>query len=885
MTEPRKRRRWPRILLGVLAALVVLVVVAVLALDRILLSQVRKQTDALSRDLGRPVAVEDVKTKLLGGLGVKVAGVSIGAGPGEDVPLLQLNRAEVEADLLTAVLSGGKDVVVREAVVEGLRVNVVKLPDGTTNVERVSKALEERSAREQQGKAPQEPGGEPAKPADLSRIRVDRAAVENARIAFLDRTVAGAKELAVDDLDVEVKDLRAGRPLEVVLKAAVLAKQQNLELRMKAAPLPASLQPTPEAVTLKVQPIDLDPLAPFLPAAAGFRGGRFAADLTVALGAAVPGGQGKTRVQGGFQATQLAFAGQEGGKKLDASLAADLEADAEKGDLSIGKLDLAVGPVSVTGKGRASGLKGEAPRVEGLELVAHGLDLAALQAYYPPLRKQLGGAVVAGPIGLTVVGSGTGAAQRLELRVDLGPVRLLVPQQLEKAAGAPAALVAHADAAQGGERVRFDAALDLGGVDLRPGGTVAKKPGDPLSVKLAGSYAAKGGATDVDLSTVDVNLLGDRLAGRAKVALGGTPAKPTTRFDADLSGDRLDLDRVLVPTPKEKEKAKGAPGEASKPLDPKAFAGLSGVARMKLAAFKMQGVTATDVVVTMTVEEDTVTFDEARLLAFGGAVSAKGTQLRLAHPEAPFKVVASLKGVEGSQVLGLLSSHKVLGGTLDAAIELGGTGMKVGDLAKSVTGALQGNLRGGSFYGKDLIASVAQPIAGKLPFAASRIPEGGSTPLGKELPFAFKIADGVARLEKALRVDTGQGSLSLDGGVKLDGTLEMPATLALAPELVAKLTGGRAKPKEAIPVAFRLAGPAWSPRLEGLSIDGAVQAIAKEAAAGALGKALGVQGGSVDEVTAKKRAEAEAKAKSEADAARKKVEDEARKRLKGLFGK
>jgi AsmA protein len=128
--------------------------------------------------------------------------------------------------------------------------------------------------------------------------------------------------------------------------------------------------------------------------------------------------------------------------------------------------------------------------------------------------------------------------------------------------------------------------------------------------------------------------------------------------------------------------------------------------------------------------------------------------------------------------------------------------------------------------------------------------------------------------------------LSLDGGVRLDGMLEMPATLALAPELVARLTGGRAKPTAPLPVTFRLGGPAWSPRVEGLALDAAVKAIVNQAAAGALGRAVGVEGaGSVEDVAAKKRAEAEARAKDEAERAKKKVEDEAKKRLKGLFGR
>ena len=96
----------------------------------------------------------------------------------------------------------------------------------------------------------------------------------------------------------------------------------------------------------------------------------------------------------------------------------------------------------------------------------------------------------------------------------------------------------------------------------------------------------------------------------------------------------------------------------------------------------------------------------------------------------------------------------------------------------------------------------------------------------------------------------------------------MPATFSLAPELVAKITGGRAKPKEPIPVEFRLAGPAWKPRVEALALDAAVKSIVQQAAAGALGKAVGAEGASVGEVAQKKQAEAEAKARRRRTASR-----------------
>lgn len=877
---PARSRRWPKVL-AVAAVLVVAVVLAgLLLLDRILLAQVRKQTDTLSQRLGRPVTVESVKTKLLGGVGVRVGGVSVGAGEGEDRPLATLDRAEVEVNLLGALLSGGKRVTVREAVVDGLRVNVIRFPDGTTSVERVAKRLEETAAKEPAAQAPE---GE-AKPADLSAVRVDRAAVENARIAFLDRSVKGAEELYVDDLDVEVRDLRAGQPLEVVLKAAVLAKAQNLELRVKAAPLPPTLVPTPEQLTLKVQPIDLGPLAPFVPGEAGFRGGRFQADLEVALGAAVPGGSGRTTVKGGFRADQLAFAGQEGGKKLDASLDADLDADAEKGDLRIGKLELTAGPVGLTGHGAATGLRGDAPRVEGLEIVSRGLDLAELTAYYPPLRKQLGDNVVAGPIGLSLKGSGGQAAQSLELRVDLGPVRLAIPRQLAKAAGAPMALVARADLAQQGGLVRFDATADLAGVDLRPGGSVAKKPGDPMSARAAGTYRKAGAEQQVELTRLDLDLLGDALAGKAKVALGGTKERPTTRFDAELSGQKLDLDRLLIPAP---EPAPAPPkgAEASKPLDPKTFAGLSGTASVRLGLLRMKQQDLRDVVLKVKVVEDAVTLEEARLVAFGGNVSAAGTAVKLAHPEEPFKIDVNMKGVEGEQMLALFSKRKVIGGKLDAALQLTGKGTSLDPIKQSATGSLTGDLRDGAFFGKDLVAAVAAPIASKLPFAGGRVTEGGSTSLGKQLGFAFQIANGVAKLTKPIKVQTGDNALSFDGGVRLDGTLQMPTTLELGPEVIAKITGGRAKMSAPIPVTFNLAGPAWSPRLDGLSLDGAVQAIAKQAATSAAGKLLGDKAGAAGADLEKQKAAAEQKARDEAQKRKQQLEEEARKKLKGLFGR
>ncbi len=865
-------RRWPKVLGIIVAVVVVVVAVGVLALDRILLSVGRKEAATLSQELSRPISLQGISTKLWGGLGVKVTGVSIGPGPGEGVQLLDLPRAEVSVGVFRALFSGGKEILVHQAVIHGLKVNVEKLADGSTNLEHLAKQLQERSARQAKPEGAQPPAQQPAaQPSRPPALEVGRAAIEDARFAFLDRTVPGAKELFVDHFDAEVRDLAVGKPLELVVKAAVLAESQNLELRVKAAPLPPSLVPVPEEVTLKVQPIDLTPLAPFLPRSVGLQGGRFQADLQAALGAAVPGGTGETKVLGGFKATQLAFAGQAGGKRLDASLDANLTADPRAGDLNLQKLELVIGPAALSGHGKASGLLGASPKVEGLEITSRGLDPAVLTEYYPPLRKQMGGAVVAGPVGLSIRGQGSAQAQRIDVRVDLTPVRLEVPHQLDKAAGAPMVLAAGADAAQGGGRIRFDGNLDLAGVDLRPGGTVAKKPGDPLSVKVAGAYQKAGNGLEVAISQLVVNLLGDPLNGKGNVKLAGAGKSRTTRFDAELTGDRLDLDRLLLPTPPGAKKPKAEKPAPSQPSS--AFAGLSGEARLKLGLLRVKSTDARNVLATVKVQEDTITLEQAQLQAFGGTVNAAGTLVRLAHPNEPFKVVTKVKGIEAAQALGLFTQQKVLSGGLNADLELNGPGLGRTDLLKALSGVIEGDIKDGAFHGKDLMASVAAPLAGKLPFA-KKVAEGGSTSLGKDLPFSIKIADGVAQLTKPIKIDTGQGQLELAGGVGLDGRLQMPATANLAPELIARITGGKVKPSGPVPLTFKLAGAATSPRIDGLSVDAAAKSLASQAVTGGIGKALGLGQG---------RDQAGTEGKQESP--KKQLENEAAKKLKGLFGK
>ncbi|PTL84892.1 AsmA family protein [Vitiosangium sp. GDMCC 1.1324] len=897
-----KKKRWPYVVGGIVLFLVIVVAVALWRLDAFLLQRARTEAAQLSQTLGRPVEIGGVSTQLIPHVGAEVENVVVGAAEGEQVPLAELKRVDVAVALWPALTSRGKDIQVQNVEVSGLTVNVVRLPDGTTNVTRLQEKLAQQQPKEEEPPAEQKP------PTDLSAVRVDRAALTDATIRFIDRSQAQARELAISDLDVEVKDLRAGKPLEVVLHAAVLAQQQNFHLTVQTAPLPASLTPVPERVVLKSEPIDLTPLGPFLGPEVGLQAGTLRADWTMDLGAAVPGGVGPTKLQGGLRAQGLRFTGAEGGKALDVVLDTDVTGDMKTGDLSLQKLLLELGPARLTGKGQVKGLLTETPSVQDFELVGQNLDPAALAAYYPPLRKSLA-QQVSGPIGLVVRGGGTQQAQALTADVDLTPVRLRIPEQLAKEAGTPMRLTARlTGAAASGGPLRFDAKADLAGVDMRPGLLLDKRPGQTFTVDTAGTYqpASAKAPLKVDLSRLNVALLDSTMSGTASVALAGQGAKKTTAFSLALKSPRLNVDELLM-TDEEIAAVTGSPPQKEKPQkeepnNPNRFNGMRGDMLFEIGALRMNEMDLSNMVAELKMVDDLVTVERFTTGVYGGTVSAGGSSVRLG-PESsqrPFELKAEVRGMDVAQALSKRVPRKVLEGKFDGQMNLSGVGYETKSLQERLAGAIQGNLLGGVFSGMDIPAAVSGPLVKALPFTGKALDSEGMTRLADQLPFGLTIKNGVAQLSKPITWTRPEAAMSFDGGIRLDGTLDLAGTVNLGPPLIQKITLGRVKPTEPLPLALKLTGKAWSPEVTGLDVKPAALALAKMAASSAATELLGEKGKEVGKIinggtdaakqaaqaeADKRRKEAEERAKQEAEAARKKAEEEAKKRLKGLFGR
>jgi AsmA protein len=493
--------------------------------------------------------------------------------------------------------------------------------------------------------------------------------------------------------------------------------------------------------------------------------------------------------------------------------------------------------------------------------------------------------------------------------VDLTPVRLRVPLQLAKEAGAPMRLTANlSGAAASGGSMRFDADADLRGVDLRPGFLLNKGPGQRMAVSAKGTYTpAKDKAPmRVDVGALTVNLLEDTLSGTAKYAQGGTVKNPTMTFAVDLKSQRIDADKLLL----QEEEIKALNGGKLPPepvQDPNRFRGMSGDVKVQIASLRMSELDMSNVIVLAKMEEDLFTVQKLNAGLAGGTVSADGTSMRLgpAPDKRPFDAKLSIKNIDLGKALSMVSDKKVMGGNFSGDINLKGVGREMNSLSQTLAGVIEGTVLNGTFLGKDVFSAVSAPLAKALPFAGKKLEDTGVTKFGEQLPFGLKIQNGVAQLSRPLTWTRPEGGVNLTGGMKLDGTLNLAGTLNFTPATIKTLTLGKVTPTEAIPIALALTGPAWKPEVGGLDVKPAAKAIAAQAAVGVAGKLLGderakqvqdvVAGGTdaakakaqaeAERVAAEEKAKAEARAREEAERAKAKAEEEAKKKLKGLFGR
>ena len=389
--------------IGLLAALLALLVFDTSGIAN---SVKDRALPGLSQKLGRPVTVGRVEAHVLPRPSAVLHDVRVAGAPGEP-EFLTAGRATATVELWPLLRSLGKDIRVSEVELSDTRVNLVRRADGRWNYESLTQAFGGSSDRE---------------------YVISRFGLRNGALALHDATKGAGAHVGLEQIDLDAKDIGAGRPLSLALNAAFASATRNLEVRLTLAPAADAHASPKVSGRIALKGASLEKLSGFLPARldALMSGGQLSFDADVATQA-----DGAYAVNGHAQleALKLRGAPARGGFTFAALAKADRP---EAASLKIDTLALQGPGLDVGGSASVQG----APVRARFDLTGSKLDLDQLlalapkddaaqaqqpdaaEALVPPaVREQLAGVQVAGTVALGQVTSGALTAN--DLRADL----------------------------------------------------------------------------------------------------------------------------------------------------------------------------------------------------------------------------------------------------------------------------------------------------------------------------------------------------------------------------------------------------------------------------------------------------------------------------------
>lgn len=833
------------------------ITVALLDIDGLIAKYKPKALAAASEAVGREVEAGTIETTWFPDLGIVANDLVVASSTvsKSEAPMVEVKSLRLSVAIWDALFSLGQKVDFDEIVLVQPVVRVRQRPDGTWNFASLG---------------PDAPAAEPEPEAQMTETdrkgfvdyleatTIDRIAIEDGVIMYADLE----REVELRDLDLEIRDVALGQPLNARLAVAVAAEEQNLLIEAATAPLPETLlgftPPAVESVRLKTTRL---PVARFVPDVEGYDLKRLALDIDLE---AKPTNDAIT-LAGRVAAGPIRWV--EGGETgPDFTVATDLDARyaVESGQAALSGTKIELGPLvlSVTGEaetqpavtGQAKIETTRAVRLPELAPLAPGLDALPPAALTVALDASVG--PEAATLNSLVVGFAN-ATLKGRARYPLG------------------------------EQGRLTASFSTGEVDLAKLLQNLQIDGAALPAEsrltIEGEYGA--GVTSPASGRLNLSKV-SFVAGKSRFdATGAVTSFSPVVATLDGRSPYLNIDQLLPP-PTEDE----AP-----PPDSSEGSGLEGItvtADLQVDQVVYSGVTARDARAKIVLENEQVELKQLRFDVFGGRFSAAGTTLNLARDPIAYHVAAQLQALQASQVMGFMSETlgETLSGQLSTDINLDGAGFDVASMAQTLSGSFAMALSNGELNGVDLIGSAAQPVAKAL--KAAKVKPSKAVTSFRELAATFTVEEGRFVSTKPVRFDTPGGDVTLNGSVGLDQTLSLSGQVELPPQLIRSLTGGRVRPRRPLPVGLELGCELKSPCVQGVDADAAVASLAKAAAGELVSEAKerieDRTGVDVDQLEEKaKQAESEAKKAAEdaADKAKKKAKEKAKDKLKSIFGR
>lgn len=824
-------------------AIAVGVVVAALvgasvALDSYVHRHEREVLAQLEARLGRKVDVGRLDVSLWRGLTADKVVVGGSRAPGDEAPLLTVERVRVRPQLARTLLTLGRRVQIRDVELVRPTLNLVRLADGSFNVDEVADHWRASA-----------PAAQPSRPmSDRARrmiegARLGQARLEGGHVRFVDRLAAG-RTVDVERIELTLSNVGIRRRPSLELHAAVLAAQPNLELRARLGEAGSldRLPPPLESARLRLARTDLGPLMPII--------GRFVAGLEAGVASADLEAQWTdvAVVKGGAELRRARFAG---GAPFDATLNVDAGGDARTDDLDVRRLELAVGDMALVAHGGLRSLADQ-PRFEDFALESRNLDFDGVRRLYPRLDRRLG-ATLHGPVQLRANAS----AQRFSAFVDLTAASIDAPGRLDKPRGMIWRLDANGHAQK--NVVELDAlTLQVARQTLRARGTVRvgeKHPAldvyastdgmslaavaplvpalaranlPPMVVSTSAHVSGRAGLPDtmaLDVDRLTIAARNSDLSASGKVRGFARP-----QLDVAVRSNYLDTADFLPASAGGSKEARGQ--AAPRGGSPPAIARLGGRASVSVGRGVASGIPFDGLHAVVTMQNGVVRADRIDIGVWGGRVYADGSDYDVAR--GPFHITGRANGVDVEQLLDRVGgAKKILAGRLTAQLDVRGRGTTPADFERSLTGTLDGSVGDAKLLAFNLDELLGSQLIRALPLPIPTQRLANITSLGT-LRGRFRFADGAMILDKPLTATTPEGPLELAGRFFFDGRLDLTGTLQLSPAAASALFADRIRPSEPLPLSLRFGGNIHRPTLAIGNLGDVAKVLVRSAVGGAL---------------------------------------------------
>jgi uncharacterized protein involved in outer membrane biogenesis len=268
---------------GVLVlALIAVAIFALVNLDSYLERNEAWLAERAADAIGRPVSFEGIAVSLRGGLGARVTGLRVGDDPAfSDRPFLRADAVRVRMAVLPALLGTYE---LRSIILERPELTIIHTARGY-NVESLGRGEPAPPAAARltlpappfsKGEVGVDPPGtrestdwpggttvaEAAQQAPPP-VHIDALVINGGTVHFIDRTASPPTSIETRRLDLRATGLRAGTPVAVDLRAAVLgADERNLHASGTVGPVGASLaaHALPMDLALEIGPLVIDDL-------------------------------------------------------------------------------------------------------------------------------------------------------------------------------------------------------------------------------------------------------------------------------------------------------------------------------------------------------------------------------------------------------------------------------------------------------------------------------------------------------------------------------------------------------------------------------------------------------------------------------------------------